>query len=163
MLLSLLVSNSRFSGFFPQWRQVLVVILISFSGLCLGVTHHAGIRPIIDCATLKQHLLHSDPNLLLVDVRASDAYQHEHLPGAINLPVEQTFNQHGDRTRIASLEQFRELLSQDGVKNTDYVVLYDDGTFRDAAHVFWVMETYGHNKLSVLDGGIAAWVAQHGA
>ena len=86
----------------------------------------------------------------------------DHLPGAINLPVELTFNNEGDPTRIASLQQIRELLSEAGINNTDYLILYDDGLLKDAAHVFWVLETYGQKKLSVLDGGIAGWVAQHG-
>jgi thiosulfate/3-mercaptopyruvate sulfurtransferase len=120
------------------------------------------IHPVIELATLKTHLTKPDTDLVLVDVRDTQSYQVSHLPGALNLPAEQTFNQHGDHTRIASLQQVREVLSNLGIKNSDYLVLYDDGLLKDAAHVFWVLETYGHKKISVLDGGIAAWRQQQG-
>jgi thiosulfate/3-mercaptopyruvate sulfurtransferase len=37
------------------------------------------------------------------------------------------------------------------------MVLYDSGRLIDAARFFWVLEVYGHSKVSILDGGLAHW------
>ena len=157
-----LSDDSVLPGMSRQLTFLLVLILMSMSGLAYAASHTAGITPIIEIATLKARLAQPEPNLLLVDVRDNESYELGHLPGAINLPVEHTFNENGDHTRIASLQQFRDLLSHAGIQNTDYLVLYDDGMLKNAAHVFWVLETYGHKKVSVLDGGLAGWIADHG-
>lgn len=154
--------DSRLRGLCRRLKFLLTCTLLTLSCLSSANTLATGVSPIIDLATLKAHLAQAHPGLLLVDVRDNETYLQGHIPGAINLPVEHTFNQQGDRTRIASLQQILENLRQAGIQNSDYLVLYDDGMLRSAAHVFWVLETYGHQKLSVLDGGIAGWIAQHG-
>ena len=162
MQISALLADSGLLGFSRRRLLLLAFILIAFANLASADTQTQGIRPVIDLATLKAQLAKPNSNLLLVDVRDSDVYALGHLPGAVNLPTERTFNQHGDHTRIASLQQIREIMSKLGIRNTDYLVLYDDGILKNAAHVFWVLETYGHRQLSVLDGGIAGWLDQHG-
>lgn len=147
---------------FHRFIVGLALMTLLISDVSCAVVRQNTVPPIIEIATLKARLAKSDSDLILVDVRDSETYQVSHLPGAINLPVEHTFNDNGDHTRIASLEQIREILSNAGVSNSDYLVLYDDGVLKDAAHVFWVLETYGHKRLSVLDGGLAAWIQQHG-
>ncbi len=144
--------------------QTLIFTLLLFTITTLGhaASQDNAIHPIIDITTLQARLAQSEPDLVLVDVRDSNVYQTGHLPGAINLPVEDTFNLKGDHTRIASLQQIRDIMSNAGIRNSDYLVLYDNGELKDAANVFWVLETYGQKKISVLDGGLAAWQAQHG-
>jgi len=119
-------------------------------------------HPIIDVAALKTRISAGDSIPVLVDVRDEKQYLHGHIPGAISLPVELTFNQRGDHTRIASLQRMRHLASDAGIHNSDELVLYDAGDLRNAAHEFWVLETYGHQNISVLNGGLAAWKKNQG-
>lgn len=148
------------SGDYRPVRQS-IWIAFAFCASAVAFAHTTGITPIIELANLKARLARHEADLLLIDVRNSADYQHNHLPGAINLPAELTFNQKGDHTRIASLQQIRKLLSQLGVRNQDYLVLYDNGMLKNAAHVFWVLQTYGQKKISVLDSGINGWIADH--
>jgi thiosulfate/3-mercaptopyruvate sulfurtransferase len=122
----------------------------------------AASRPVTDVAVLKSRIDTEESKPVLVDVRDEKAYRNGHIPGAINLPVELTFNQRGDHTRIASLQRIRHLASNAGIHNSDELVLYDDGDLRNAAHEYWVLETYGHQRISVLNGGLAAWKQEHG-
>lgn len=119
------------------------------------------VQPVLELASLKAKLARHVPNLLLVDVRNHSDYLRGHIPGAINLPVKLTINQAG-KNGIASLQQIRKVLSQAGILHSDYLVLYDNGLLKNAAHVFWVLETYGHEKTSVLDSGYPGWIADHG-
>jgi len=138
--------------------------LLFFTVTTLGHAspHNSATHPIINLTALQARLAQTQSDVVLVDVRESNIYQKGHLPGAINLPVEDTFNLKGDHTRIASLQQIRDIMSNAGIRNSDYVVLYDDGILKDAAHVFWVLETYGQKKISVLNGGFAGWQAHQG-
>jgi len=134
-------------------------------GLLAGVLGHAvaagappAIRPL---AQAEQVLaLRGTPTgrrLTFIDVRDVQAYREAHLPGALSFPVEYSFGSGANRSRIVSPARFRLLFSRLGVRNDDYVVIYDDGSLLNAAHLFWVMEVYGHRDVSVLEGGLPAW------
>lgn len=161
MLKSCQVNGPVFACRAKRW-----VWLVSWFAICLApvgiaFAHVRGVRPVIELANLKAKLARHMPHLLLVDVRSPADYLRGHLPGAINLPATLTVNQ-SDQDDMASLRQMRRILSQAGILHTDYLVLYDNGLLKRAAHVFWVLETYGHKNVSVLDSGYPGWVADHG-
>lgn len=140
-------------------RLIALCMLLSTHPLVMA--HHQKLgsaQPLVDADWLRQE----QAEVVIVDVRDIELYATGHIPGAINLPSEWSFNQAGDKTRIASLNQIRDVFSKAGIKNDDYVVLYDDGALKDAAHMFWAMETYGHRNVSVLNGGLYAWLAKGG-
>lgn len=100
---------------------------------------------------------------VVVDVRPESAYRERHLPGAINIPytaltdprahVEGALKPDGEIAR---------LFGDRGIDAATQVVLYDDqGGFR-ASRLFWLLEYYGHRRVSVLDGGIGRWMAEGG-
>lgn len=113
----------------------------------------SALKYIVDTHWLNRKMNNDSSQIRIVDVRTPSEYQLGHIPGASNFPVEWSFE--GDR--IVSIKKIRSLLRNLGVKNTDLLVLYDDGHIRDAAHVFWMLETYGHEQVLVLDGGLPAW------
>lgn len=101
-------------------------------------------------------------NIVFIDVRTKKEYDVSHIVGAIYIDVENTFNRHGDPTRIAPLHQVQKFLSAAGVKNSDYIILYDNGDLKNAAHLYWLLETYNHKKVSVIDGGFTQWLKMNG-
>ena len=105
---------------------------------------------------LNQHLL--NPALLIIDTREALLYEQAHIPGAINIPVNDTFTTAGNTYRVAGLQQIKALFSQHGIQYDDHIVVYDDGRFIDAARFFWVLEVYGHRRVSLMDGGIPQWL-----
>lgn len=132
------------------------LILLTFS-VALGAKPASEPFPIlVDTSWLATRLQESGSVLLVLDVREPPLYAEGHIPGAVNLPVERTFGGvHNDR--LGSLRDLRELFSATGLRNTDHIVIYDDGMIKDAARMFWVLQTYGHTRVSLLDGGLRAW------
>lgn len=112
-------------------------------------------RFLVEPNWLKKNL--TNGKLLLIDVREPSAYTSGHIKSAINISVEYTFDGPKNSNKIISPTDFKDLLSKNGVKNDDYVIFYDSGNFKNSARFFWVMETYGHQRVSILDGGLAAW------
>jgi len=112
------------------------------------------IKPITSVEWLLQQNV---DNYLLIDVREKKEYLQGHIETAIHIPIEKTFNQSGNTTRIATINQVQIFLSAAGVKNSDTIIVYDNGELKNAAHFFWLLETYSHEKVTVLDGGFPAW------
>lgn len=52
---------------------------------------------------------------------------------------------------------FAALLHQAGVGDEHTVVVYDDGSSTSAARMWWMLQSLGHRRVAVLDGGWAAW------
>lgn len=94
--------------------------------------------------------------LIEVDVDTSQ-YETGHIPGAVGFNW-QTQLQDQVLRDIPSKEEFAKLLSEAGVSNDSYVVLYGDNNNWFAAYAFWLFKYYGHDKVSLMDGGRKKWL-----
>ena len=108
---------------------------------------------LVNAAWLKAHL--GDPGLRVVDLRAPGAYAGGHVPGAINLRVEEMGG-----TAVRALE---DRLGRAGIAADHTVVLYDDQGGLHASRLFLTLEYLGHARVHILDGGFPAWSAAGGA
>jgi thiosulfate/3-mercaptopyruvate sulfurtransferase len=88
----------------------------------------------------------------------ASAYYEGHVPGALAISWLDDLNE-PDRRGVPSLERTERLLGMLGISPDTHVVLYGEDDNRYAAYTFWVMRYYGHRRLSLLDGGRAAWLA----
>jgi thiosulfate/3-mercaptopyruvate sulfurtransferase len=115
---------------------------------------------LVDAGWLAEHRTTPGTVVLQVDVDSS-AYYTAHLPGA--LPLDWHDELH-ERVRRAPVSQphFEELMRRKGIGVDDRVVLYGTGDSSHAAHAYWLFRYYGHRRLSLLDGGLPAWVAAGG-
>ena len=57
---------------------------------------------------------------------------------------------------------FEQQMQHLGVNNDDHVVVYCDSIFLSAARAWWMLRLFGHDRVSVLNGGLKAWVAIDG-
>lgn len=93
------------------------------------------------------------------DDREGDVeYRAEHIPGAVHVRWDTDL---ADPERPASMvagpERYAAAMARLGVGDDTYVVTYDDLHVPVAARVWWTLRLYGHERVAVLDGGIAAW------
>lgn len=90
------------------------------------------------------------------------AYLEGHIPGAVFVDLDrQLADPPGARGRhpLPSAERFGAEMRSAGVSATRPVVVYDAATATAAARAWWLLRYFGHPEVSVLDGGLAAWVA----
>ncbi len=97
-------------------------------------------------------------NILVIDVRSVEVYLRGHIQGAVNIPSKLTFRQDKQTHRMSPMRHIQKLFGAAGIDRGTNVILYDDGRFINAARVFWMLEVYGHRRVSVLDGGFPAWM-----
>ena len=96
--------------------------------------------------------------LIEVDVDTTQ-YETGHIPGAVAYNW-QTQLQNQTLRDIATKEEFEGLLSDAGVTPQTHVVLYGDNNNWFAAYAFWLFKLYGHENVSLLDGGRKKWLAE---
>lgn len=69
----------------------------------------------------------------------------------------------GGRHPLPSAAAFGEAIRRLGVCTSVPVVVYDSGDSTSAARCWWLLEYFGHDQVSILDGGLAAWTAAGGS
>jgi thiosulfate/3-mercaptopyruvate sulfurtransferase len=111
------------------------------------------------------------PDLVIVDCRFSSAspgagefaYEHSHLPGAVYAHLERDLSDmsrrgQGDgRHPWPDAATFTAKLGQWGILPHHQIVAYDDADGSMAARFWFLMRALGHEKVAVLDGGLARW------
>lgn len=98
-----------------------------------------------------------NPNIRLVEVSVETSlYDTEHLPGAVNFSWTSQLQDAVQRD-IISRDNFERLLSEAGIAPATHVVLYGDNNNWFAAYGFWIFQYYGHENVSLMDGGLKKW------
>ncbi|WP_374276877.1 sulfurtransferase [Azonexus sp.] len=127
---------------------------------------------LVDAATLKAHL--HDPNWLVVDVRhqladtawGEAAYAAGHIPGAFFLHCDRDLSGTPDgsngRHPLPEPERLAARLGGIGIRARTQVVVYDDGSGMIAGRLWWLLRWLGHERVALLDGGLAGWLAAGG-
>jgi thiosulfate/3-mercaptopyruvate sulfurtransferase len=96
--------------------------------------------------------------LVEVDVDTAQ-YETGHVPGAIAFNW-QTQLQDQVLRDIISKEELSKLLSEAGITPDTHLVLYGDNNNWFAAYALWLLQYYGHDKVSLMDGGRKKWLAE---
>jgi thiosulfate/3-mercaptopyruvate sulfurtransferase len=97
--------------------------------------------------------------LVEVDVDTTQ-YEQGHIPGAIAFNW-QTQLQDQIARDIISKEGIEQLLSEAGVTPDTHILLYGDNNNWFAAYALWLLNYYGHEKTSLIDGGRKKWLAEN--
>jgi thiosulfate/3-mercaptopyruvate sulfurtransferase len=127
-------------------------------------------RTLVSAEELASQL--ASPELVVVDCRfdlrdpgaGERAYQAGHLPGAVYAHLDRDLsdlNRQGrGRHPLPEADAFCATLSRWGVSPRHQIVAYDANDSAHAARLWWMMRLLGHERVAVLDGGLAAWVAR---
>jgi thiosulfate/3-mercaptopyruvate sulfurtransferase len=128
---------------------------------------------------LEDHI--DDPNVRVVDVRGSvttrplepgveeatyrgaiDEYLAGHIPGAVYVDWTKDIVDPDDPVpaQIAPPERFAEAMAERGIGESTHVVAVDHMGGQFATRLWWALTYYGHDAVSVLDGGWNRWVEE---
>ncbi len=127
--------------------------------------------PLVSTDWLAAHL--NDSNLRVADVRwylldkdknGRDEYLRGHIPGAVFLDIDTDLasprGQGPGRHPLPRPGAFAEVASWAGIGADTHVVAYDDCGGATAARLWWLLRYFGHENISLLDGGIVRWIAK---
>lgn len=94
---------------------------------------------------------------------AATEYSAGHIPGAVFFDIDASSD---PDTRLPHMlpaaDRFAERMASLGLRDTDHIVVYDgSGQNLSAPRVWWMFRAFGHDQVSVLDGGIGKWRSEH--
>ncbi len=89
------------------------------------------------------------------------AYGRGHIPGALFLHLDEELSGARDgrngRHPLPEIAAFARRMSECGVDATTQVVAYDNEGGIFASRLWWMLRWLGHERVAVLDGGLAGW------
>lgn len=133
--------------------------------------------PLVSTDWLENHL--NDPNVRVVDMRgyvvsrplepgveeadyrgAEAEYLANHIPGAVYVDWTRDIVDLDDPVpaQIAGPEAFAEAMAARGIGDSTHVVAVDHTGGQFATRLWWALKYYGHDRVSVLQGGWNRWV-----
>jgi thiosulfate/3-mercaptopyruvate sulfurtransferase len=94
-------------------------------------------------------------------VGARDEYEAEHIPGSVfvDWTTDIIDPDHAVKAQLAPADRFAEAMGQRGIGNEADVVVVDHTGGHFATRLWWALKYYGHDRVTVLDGGFNRWKA----
>ncbi len=129
------------------------------------------VPPLVSTDWLAAH--QNDPGVRVADVRwylfdkdktGHTEYERGHIPGAVffdlDLDLAAPRGQGPGRHPLPAPKVFADAASRAGIGPDTHVVAYDDRAAASAARLWWLLRYFGHDRVSLLDGGITQWIAE---
>ncbi len=138
----------------------LVALLVPLAiGAPAAAADYANPQLLVETEQLAAHAGQTD--LRVLDVRPKAAYDKGHIPGALHLGADDVIDPNSHISgELRPAAELAAMLGERGIGKDTQVVLYDDKGGFHAARLFWMLESMGHNKAAVLNGGIPKWVQE---
>lgn len=91
-------------------------------------------------------------------------YREKHLPGAVFFDIDSIKDRQNPLPHMLPVPaQFEREVSALGLGSNDHIVFYDSMGIFGAARAWWMFRAMGHEKVSVLDGGLPKWLTENRA
>jgi thiosulfate/3-mercaptopyruvate sulfurtransferase len=145
-------------------RTILAGLTLLLSVACAGPETRPEAQPLVDAAWLEDNL----DAVVVLDIRANrpegSPYQFGHIPGAVHSPYAQDpwrVTRDGVPAMLPLVEDLEGLIGGLGISNDDHVVIVAEGQsagdLGSSTRVYWGFKVVGHERVSILNGGFAAW------
>ena len=130
-------------------------------------------RPFVRVSWLRQTLKERPNNLRVLDGswylpkakrNPPKEFLEKHIPGARFFDIDECRDKNNPYEHMLPSEaEFSKYVSNLGITNNSHVVVYDTsespGVF-SAPRVWWTFRAFGHENVSVLEGGFRQWCAE---
>ena len=118
----------------------------------------AGAPALVDVGWLAEHL--DEPDLVVLDATMGPAPSSPRIRGArwFDHDVAMAAPGSGLPHTLPSISRFQEQVRRLGVDEASRVVVYDGAGIFSSPRARWMLRRAGHRRVSVLDGGLPAWL-----
>jgi thiosulfate/3-mercaptopyruvate sulfurtransferase len=129
----------------------------------------ADAQPLVAVPWLNSHL--HDANLVVLDIRSAidgggaKAYAGAHIPGSVHSDYDRDgwrVTRNNVPFMLPTVAELEKLIGDLGIDEESHVVVVPAGVsvldFGSAARTYWTLRVVGLKNVSILDGGVAAWI-----
>lgn len=93
---------------------------------------------------------------------AAAEFLEAHIPGAVPFDIDDICDPDDPLPHmISSPELFAEKVGALGVSNDTHVIVYDVYGMQSAARAWWMFRIFGHDNVSILNGGMKKWLLEN--
>ena len=128
-------------------------------------------EPLVSASWLRERL--DDRGLRVVDCRyvlgepgaGEELWREGHIPGATFMDLDRDLAaEPGERGRhpLPEAKDFEAAARRAGIGADTLVIAYDEAAEGGAARLWWLLRHFGHDRVSVLDGGLRGWRDEDG-
>lgn len=145
----------------PMLKLSVAVVALIHAGAAMAAD------PLVDVDWVTANL--GTDGVVFVDLRPRADYLAGHVPGAVHSqyggPADEWRVKVGDvRGMVGDPGEIAEHLGAIGISNADHVVLIvvgdESADMGAATRVYWTLNYLGHDEVSILDGGMAAYLKE---
>ena len=108
------------------------------------------------------------PNIKILDasyfinggtLKARELYTKEHIPNSFFFDIDDIANINSQLPHtIPNQNTFNRKISELGINNNNNIIIYDSSSGVSAAsRAWWMFKQFGHDNVSILDGGFQKW------
>ena len=148
-------------------RKIKFIFLALFAAAIAAPAMAA--EPLVDAGWVKSNL--GKPGIVFLDVTSNPAaFQKGHVPGAVfthyskdKWRIDTKKNGHKVAGVLPPVDHMEKLIGELGIGNEDHVVIIPAGVgaaeMGTATRIYWTFQVLGHDNVSIMNGGMAAWMA----
>ncbi|MEZ5767133.1 MAG: sulfurtransferase [Paracoccaceae bacterium] len=147
-------------------KRFAITLKSTVAALALMAAPAFAADPLVDVAWLKDNL--GADNMVVVDARGSTDFLRGHIPGAVNTD----YGKDGWRVKVGNVPgvfpedptALGQMIGNLGIGDDTHVVVVapgnDSSDMGTATRIYWTFKVLGHDEVSVLNGGMAAWLKE---
>ena len=118
---------------------------------------------LVDCINNNNYVI-IDTRFSLIDPnQGQNSYNQGHIPNAVYAHLDNDLagkiTSLTGRHPLPDINKISALFRSWGISKESHVVVYDDCNSAFAARLWWLLRWLGHKRVSVLDGGMSAWLS----
>lgn len=137
-----------------QATLFIIVVVLLLATVACNQTAYTSSANIVEASEMTAMM--ANPDTVVIDARPAEDYAKGHLKGAISLTPDLISVNEPVPNLIAPAEQVATVLGEHGIGNQTTVLIYDNNQGVSAGRIWWVLKTYGHAQVKVVNNGEAA-------
>jgi len=143
---------------------ILIYLIFIISLIPFRVEANSGIKPLVDTNWVAENLKEPGIRIVYVGSMAKDdkaRFGNKHIPGSAYMSIGSLMKVLGNGSTLPNKKEFEALMSRLGINNETHVILYgESGINPFIATAFWLLDYFGHKRVSYLDGGMSKWLQE---
>ncbi|OYT17741.1 MAG: hypothetical protein B7C24_01055 [Bacteroidetes bacterium 4572_77] len=98
-----------------------------------------------------------DKNTIVVSVQSKKNYGVSHIKGATHLDHKLLYKDGKPEGLLKSADDLAKIMGENGISNTNTIILYDGAKDKYAARVYWILKYLGAENVKILEKDMKAW------
>jgi thiosulfate/3-mercaptopyruvate sulfurtransferase len=98
-----------------------------------------------------------DPNTKVISVQSEKNYKVSHLRDAILIDQKALYKEGKPEGVLKPAAEVAQILGDNGISNTNNIIVYDDGDNKAAGRMYWILKYMGVADVKILQKDMTAW------